>query len=299
MNHSKHDVKKQIKSAQDLALLGHLVYWSISEFRMSDVQYKSLLAQVGIDEARYAKSVRPQTILTAVLKTKTKGSRDKFHRKSVDDKSIAGFAILNQTTDSDANVTIQQETKVVFDKETKAVRVEGNQKDEIQDTYKNFLGTFSQDQFRTLVLKYLRGECEAISLRDTGGVYFVPIKHEEAFRKLEQLFKLIPQSSIEVLPIPNLEEAKQTMWKALVTDLTGEIKELSEEISGMVTVSPKVFARRVDKFKQLKAKTEMYGELLSGTFEDLTSRIDSLENRLSEKLPTVGTAANNEAESYE
>lgn len=279
------DLKNQIKSkTTGYPLLGFCVYWSMSEFRMPEAQYKSLLQQADIDPKLYAKSVNPKSILTSVLKTQTKRLKNKFHRKSADNKDLAGFVIVNQESDDDANAQFQQETKIVFDKETKHIRVEGSQEEEIKNKFNSFLGTFSTDQFRNLVLKYLETECSAIAIRDRGGVYFVPIANEEAFRKLEQLFKLMPNCDIEVLPIVDTDEAKKSMWKALVSDLTGEINKLSEELSEMTAPSQKVFVRRIKKFKELKQKTAMYGDLLSGTVQDLMGRIDVLDRKLREKV---------------
>jgi hypothetical protein len=275
-----------------MPLLGYCVYWAMQDFRIPHKQQLENLKKAGIDAKEYLNEASPKSVVTQVLKHITHDIKSQFHKKVVDDKDRAGFTIVETALNKETvDANFQSVTKVIFQKAAKKLVVEGSRKDDIEKKFNEFLNTYTTDQFRTLVLNYLSRECKAIAIRDRGGVYFVPVTSKDGLDKLTKLFSTLPGCDLEILPIVDTAEAKKSMWKALVSDIKGEIAELNEEVAGMVSPSQKVYASRIERFKSLRAKAEMYGDLLSTAAKELVSDIDEIKKRLVEKMPEAEGAA--------
>lgn len=276
------DYKKQ---AQSYPLIGSLVYWAIKDFRIPFQEFLARMDKAGIP-TDLAKEVSAKSALIAAIKTENKGKKNKFHRKLVDEKSQAAFAVVNQAVDTaHLNVDFQKETTVILDKENKSIRIDGFNSDEIKNKFENILQTYSADQFRNVILRYLSRDAAAVSIRDRGGVYFVPETHKDQLQKLVNFFELFPECAIEIIPIADMAQAKKSMWRALVGEVEYEMEILREEIGKMdPSTSDKVIQRRVEKVKELSDKVSMYESLLQGTADTLNTSLKDIQGMLKDKL---------------
>ena len=277
------------KSAEGFPLLGHVVYWTISDFKIGYWDFIKILQEVGID-TDVANAVQAKSALIKALKDETKErSRGSFHRNVVDNKDKAGFALVStQSVDAEnVDVNFQTETKVILDKHTKSVRVEGANAQSIQDKYQDYRNTYTADRFRNVVLKIIFGLAEGIAVRERGGVYFIPAHKQEVFEKLQELFSRFPGCSLDVLPVIDTKQARGSMWKSLMGDVKDEIASFKQDIANLKSkdsARESTLDNRLKRYRSLKDKMENYEILFGGTMSEIKAEVGDLESQIRRML---------------
>jgi uncharacterized protein DUF6744 len=126
----------------------------------------------------------------------------------------------------------------------------------------------------------------AVSLRQAGGLYFVPASESDSLLRLRQLIAGIPKvaeldSFVWALGVPDAVEAKRGLSKAIHAGLLDEISSLQTDLSRLSEsgdrLREKTIAQRLVIYKRLKAKAEMYQDLLGMRQDQVRAGIARLE----------------------
>jgi len=184
-------------------------------------------------------------------------------------------------------VNFQTETKVILDKHTKSVRVEGANAQSIQDKYQDYRNTYTADRFRNVVLKIIFGLAEGIAVRERGGVYFIPAHKQEVFEKLQELFSRFPGCSLDVLPVIDTKQARGSMWKSLMGDVKDEIASFKQDIANLKSkdsARESTLDNRLKRYRSLKDKMENYEILFGGTMSEIKAEVGDLESQIRRML---------------
>lgn len=270
------------KSAEGYPLLGWVLYWSTSGFKEDVSKIKAVLAQLGIDED-YAGLVAPSTALQAAFDSATCGAKNlKKHSVRAENKTIIA---LVRGSASGADVLFNAVTKGVLVNDD--ALVEGEAADQILAEFQTRKSIYTNTQFVSLVKRYLTDEAASLTLRDHGGVYFVPAHKHDEFQKVCGLFSAFPAARLDILPVIDTAQAKRSVWSALTADIEGEIAGLQEQLAGWdKDGDPRdgVIQRRLEQYAALKDKVEDYSTLLAGTATELKEKLDQVAAELKKKL---------------
>src|SRR6266508_46428 len=137
----------------------------------------------------------------------------------------------------------------------------------------------------------------AVSLRQAGGVYFVPAGERDSLLRLRQLIAGIPQVAeldpfVCALGGPDAVEAKRGLSKGVHAGLLDEINSLRGDLGRLSEsgerLREKTIAQRLIIYKRLKANAEMYQELLGMRQDQVRAGIAGLEQ---EALNLISTDA--------
>jgi hypothetical protein len=272
-------IKQTIQtSAEGYPLLGYAIYWSINDVHVRYNDFLQMLDNVDLP-TDVATAVQSKSALIKAIKADTKGRKNAFHRGVVDNEAKASFAIVSSATVDEDNVEVefQTETKVTLNKGDKTLDVSGPNAATIREAFESFKDTYTSDRFRNVVLKLVKGHLQGMSIRERGGVYFVPASHNDMFDKLQALFAMFPTCTMDVIPVIDTAQAKQSMWKTFVHGITEELSKAKED---MQTLEPDASGRslqvRLDRYQSLRDKVENYEILLNGTASDLKAELISL-----------------------
>src|SRR5271167_895819 len=83
------EVKKLAKMVgHDFPLLGHYVYWSMTNFRIPHALLEEHLAKVGLDKVKYGKKVTEKVIVTQIVNEYTDKNRAKHKVKDEADTLV-------------------------------------------------------------------------------------------------------------------------------------------------------------------------------------------------------------------
>jgi hypothetical protein len=152
------------------------------------------------------------------------------------------------------------------------------------------------------LLKQLVGGLDSFSLRRLGGVYFVPEQHRAALDSLRKLVEDLPAVPGQIsdtfmlkLPILDGAGARKQLAQAAYRDFIQELAALQSDLDRLADeaahhpVRHETIARRLTTYRELKAKAEVYAELLDmqqgrilSAVEQLTGQAAALLDNLSD-----------------
>lgn len=278
------------KNNEGYPLLGHCAYFTIKEVIVHIDKVREALEKVGLDKD-LVRDILPKNATARAMKKiqkedRASGLKNARYQK-IEQEGQAVFAIANPDVNTNDLTRIEYETRTtaVFDKNSKKGVFHGENKEkgeEFQDVYSNH---YNHEQFSQLVRKILEKTCTAISIRQNGGMYFIPVTQEAEFEKLGKFFEAVmPGSSLDSFPIVDARQAKKAMWKSLVGDVKQDLKALSKDLQDLPKeITGKMLAGRLEKYRALSVKVEMYENVLTGTARDLKKELQALAAALKSK----------------
>jgi len=186
------------------------------------------------------------------------------------------------TTDAEGVIDAQSESRRVTD--------------ELAPYWRQYRDLFIARDLSEMMREIVAG-MNAVSLRQAGGVYFVPAGERDSLLRLRQLIAGIPQVAeldpfVCALGVPDAVEAKRGLSKAVHAGLLDEINSLRGDLGRLSEsgerLREKTIAQRLIIYKRLKAKAEMYQELLGMRQDQVRAGIAGLEQ---EALNLISTDA--------
>jgi len=303
---SKKNIDKLLPKIEGYPLIGWIIHWAIPDFQMSYTTFSEILKNIGIPD-NIAKVVSSKeaairsmrdTLADMVEKLNSNGGRKKrradlFYKKIKDgsDEDEASWMIVDaDVNDIETDIDFRKETRVIFNKKTHELRIEGDNADkyrkEILNRYNTYRDCYTGTQLRSSVLKYIRMYGRSINVRSAGGIYFLPYSSSEVYENVLKLFEELSVHGVDITPIPLIDtkEAKKGMWKSLVAEIKYDIEVYNKEIDEAGELKEYVVENKLKKFDELKTKVEMYETVLSGTAEDLKKSLAKMKTKLKKKL---------------
>lgn len=144
------------------------------------------------------------------------------------------------------------------------------------------------DDIRRAMMKALDA-CAAVTLRDHGGVYWVPAPYAETVRRLQGAIEKIGSSRVYLLPVHASADANRTLGAAAKIAIEDELAALKAEVEGFMASPPdrpSTLVRRLDAFEGLQARANLYRDVLQvhvadldATLAGLTASVESLLNQ--------------------
>jgi uncharacterized protein DUF6744 len=175
------------------------------------------------------------------------------------------------TTDAEGVIDAQHESRRVAD--------------ELAPYWRQYRDLFISRDLSQMMREIIDG-MNAVSLRQAGGVYFVPASERDSLLRLRQLIAGIPKVAeldpfVCALGVPDAAEAKRGLSKAVHAGLLDEISSLQTDLSRLSEsgdrLREKTISQRLIVYKRLKAKAEMYQELLGMRQDEVRASIAGLE----------------------
>lgn len=135
-----------------------------------------------------------------------------------------------------------------------------------------------------------------ISMRDTGGVYFVPETHADILDKMSQLMKILnlrhakTATTTEIITLPVVDSAphRDMLVVKYESDAKGKIddmlKRTTEILKLRVKISPKTFAGMVEEKNRLNEVKKKYEEILQRQMDTTNQELDFLKEQLAKLM---------------
>src|SRR5207248_2819039 len=93
--------------------------------------------------------------------------------------------------------------------------------------------THTPDDVRRAVVRAI-GTFAAVSLRESGGVYWIPSPYAERLRQLQGAIEKIGSSKMYLLPVHDSADASRTLGDAAMGAIQQELEQLKTEVEGFV-----------------------------------------------------------------
>jgi hypothetical protein len=121
---------------------------------------------------------------------------------------------------------------------------------------------------------------DATSLRDTGGVYFVPKPRMDFWRKVTRAVMAAAKHRIFKIPAMKNDEAVEAILDALTQEAEAEAKGIEAELMGDAPLGKRALTTRGTRCEVVLEKVAAYEELLGVRMPVLRERMSQLKSNL-------------------
>ncbi len=271
--------------------LGDIVYWTLAEARIDRSTLEQLWASAQLAPEHLPEPPTAEKALKAAVREAAVGQPDRLIRLGKEDEAEIVFAVVRETKHADGSISYAQETRVILDRKAETVSTDVPGHDlagVIAIRFGELRTTHTPDDVRRAMMKTLDG-CAAVTLRDHGGVYWVPAPYAETLRRLQGAIEKIGSSRVYLLPVHSSADANRTLGDAAKLAIEDELSALKTEVEGFLAQPPdrpSTLVRRLDAFEGLQARANLYRDVLQvhvadleTTLAGLTTSVESLLNQ--------------------
>lgn len=272
--------------------VGDIIWWTLADARIARSLLESVWSDAGLCSAWLPEPPTPEKALRTAVREAQVGQHQHLVRLGKEDAHELVFAVMFETRDGTGNVSVTQEARVRLDRHA-PTQLDSDQPGHelvaaISSAYDRLLTTHTPDDVRRALLKTLSA-CAAVTLRDHGGVYWVPAPHAATLRQLKAAVSNIGASRLDVVPIHASPEANAALGNAARASIEDEITALRTEIDGFLAEPPRfasTLTRRLEIFDGLRSKARLYHTVLQVQVQDLEAALAKLTLQVEGLLQT-------------
>ena len=300
-------------------LLGRILWFSITETRISYEQLKTAFLNAGIDKKYLPKSICVRDAFRRASKIaeakRIQLDKDRYLnlfvrevknadgemirqlvREIVDPKNVrseyapvANMVLKNKDFDvhklSGVPVLLREEKTALTNVETEFNRCKSN---------------YNGRGIRELIQKILN-DMDPVLVRPSGGVYFIPERFVDVVETLSELVSEISRYSVSGekssfwhVPIANAKEHRAMVIGALEEqvkkDIQSLVAEMANVLKGKKSITQKLSEKYIQQVKELEEKVKKYEEVLQAEVVFCRSTIDLALDQTKALLDQVETA---------
>lgn len=273
-----------------LKILGNFCWWTIRNVQVSRDTLQNALDAHGID-FKLPESHPRVAFLKAVREVKKGEKKSKvLIRKIKKAKDSYVFGLVDENIDQAArHLGYVHSSTMTFDPNTGALNCNAPSRvfDEVRGSFEKYLGAFDSDDIRNIVLDVL-SQSWRISVRNRGGIYFVPPNAIETIEKLKSFVEsLNDDCAFQVVPQIDVEASRNAIYKSFLEEVKTEIDSFRDEINNKEGAKMKqnvMWKGRLESFKTLRDKVGFYADILKFQGEEMLNQIGTLEAEVQEKF---------------
>ena len=262
--------------------VGDLLWWTLEDARVTRNRLLDIWHDAGLATNFLPEPPTPERALKAAVRQCQVGHHDHLIRLGKEDERELIFAIVQEHRDGAGNVTYQQEARITLDRLAPSqLRSDALSHDlvrAVSDAYDQLLSTHTPDDIRRTLVRTL-SSCAAVTLRDSGGVYWVPAPYAETLRRLQNAVAAVGRSRLDLVPLHGTPEATQALGDAARSAIQDDLTALSTEIDSFLVAPPErasTLMRRLQTFEELRGKARLYHSILQVQVGDLEAKLNDL-----------------------
>jgi len=165
--------------------------------------------------------------------------------------------------------------------------------DTIRDEYARALDTLNVDDISEL-LRCCVSSLRAVSLRNTGGIYFVPPSRVQEWGKISRAFRAASKVLCWEVPAMKSDGAVEAITNAVKDEANNVTRDL-EQVLDEGTAGERALRNRISECEATEQKISEYEAFLGQKMEAVTAALQALRARLTEAAMQAAEAAKEEA----
>jgi hypothetical protein len=288
MNYTK------LKKVQENALargehLGTLCWWALNGATISHETLVDKARIASLDERYLPKAIKPVAAFRRAWRHAARCCpRGMMLREIGETPERIVVGLVREDADVErAQLDYDVVGRITFEKATDVLTVHAPNEvtSEVQRLYAHHHDHGSED-IRGMLTGLMREA--GVSIREAGGVYFVPPSFASTLAAMVQVVEGIGHNRVFTLPIADVGDAKATLADVARQTLDDEIRALEAELEAFAEsgadTRDSTLARRLQRFDELRARVALFSGCLSFKAEALVAKIGGLQEDLRDKL---------------
>lgn len=281
-----------IVTNDDVKTAGAISYWRLSgDTRLADLT--AAWAAEGLDEKLLPGEPSPEVALRRAVGAQESSTRRSFKIKGGD---FAGGWGLVEVDTSLGHVQTYELLRAKWDAANQRIDIDASGHGLRNDVYDRFpveRASLAPADISSWLIKLANGK-SATSLRDSGGIYFVPRGHVDFWRSVG---RAVEKCGHKVFKIPALHntEAVEAILDAITTEANAEVEAIEADLEkiGDDAVGKRGLASREKRCSELLKKVAEYEALLGVRLPEIQQRVEDLSSAVATAaLAAAGVLSN-------
>lgn len=282
------DVHGVVAVTEDIKTAGAIVWWRLSGTTDSDA-LRVKWAKAGFDPEELPSPPGPATALLRACRAQReqrtlvrplgRGTGFALVNEHVHDENggtpldhdIAAIAKV----DDIGRVTVTGPGRTMTMKERDAL---DKIRTEVVAGYERHLETLSAKDISLWLVDFMP-KLDAVSLRDKGGVYFVPHHNVARLEAIADCIASVSGHRVHRVPALKSEDAVNAILDAIDTEASAEAEAMESDIAA-AALGARGFEHRVGRCEEIEAKVVRYETLLGRKLDALGERLVNLRHNL-------------------
>ena len=276
--------------------LGDMIFWALADARIDRVTLEAVWMGAGLDMGLLPDPPTAEKALKVAVREAQVGHPNLLVRLAKEDESEIVFGVVREKRLGDGSLAYAQEARVRLDRASESLSTDEPGHElaaAIRTGFDVLRTTHTADDVRRAIVKTL-GAFAAVTLREGGGVYYVPSPYSAQLRQLQHAVEQIGTSKVYLLPVHKSADAQRTLGEIAKGAIETELAALTAEIDGFVQAPPErpsTLVRRFDAFEALRSRARLYREVLAVEVQNLDSQLDKLSGAVEGMLSAKQQAA--------
>lgn len=269
--------------------LGDMLWWSLADARTDRLTLESLWARANLPMELLPESPMAEKAIKTAVREAQVGHHDRLVRLGKEDNSEILYAVVREDRQNDGSLNYYTEARMTLHRRREVFSSDWPSHDivsAVESRFRLYRTTHTADDVRRTVVRTLHSFA-AVTLRDVGGVYWVPAPYADHVRRLQAAIEQIGTSRVYLLPINRSPEAERTLGEVAWGSLEEELAALQAEIEAFLAAPPErasTLTRRLDAYQALQAKARLYSTLLKTEVHDLDAKLNKLSGSVEHLL---------------
>jgi hypothetical protein len=272
--------------------IGDLVWWTLSDASTPRPTLEATWTGAGLPNSLLPEAPTADKAFKTAVRACQAGVTDKLVRLGKDEDDELVYAIVHETKTGDGSLQHHQEARVLLNRA--AEQVSSDVPDHtlvqvIRDGFHQLRDLHTPDDVRRAIVKALRSFA-AVTLREGGGVYWVPRTYQREVRQLEKAIRGLGASRFYVVPVHHTSAGADMLGDVAKGSLETELHALQEELKAFQAEPPdrpSTLERRLDAFTALRSRAQLYRDILQVQVDDLEAQLDAMAATVASLLQTA------------
>lgn len=287
---------------QGLEIIGWFIWWTIRDVTITRDAFAALLKSAGL---KYLPKQPKQhtTYLKAIAKVQAEHRKDGLLIRPIKkrgdeyvhglvDEKVLGNEHLNYK--HEANLRFFKNGTMVCDNpDHEAYQL-------VLKYYDMYKETMDSDDIREVLFQILN-DTYSLSVRNHGGIYFVPAEYSNVVEQLEKVVSgLGGDCYMATAPQIDEEKTKKAVYKAFVEGLKEriaafrtqleanltdtEVDKNNRHYNSVTTRKHSALVSRLSEYREMKKEIEFYADAMDFQASNLREELEGLGDRLQKKL---------------
>jgi len=283
-------VIKNVIAVKDSEDAGCISWWRLS----GDINKQALedaWTAEGLPEDLLCIRSTPAAALAAALFSV---SEKRLMKRSTD--KAGEFAMVRETA-KDGQLTYAEECRAFLDDDDQLI-VRGSNMDachKIRAAFEYQMSVHGAYEVSQWLAGRVLPELDALSLRDKGGIYFVPKHRLDLWRTVVKALRQVSSHAVFEVAAMRTEEAVVAILDAVEREAAALAEEMERELIE-ADLSVRALRNRVGKLETVAGKVSTYEALLGSNLDKLRERLESLNAQMAAAILTAEAKIDAEAE---
>ena len=274
-------------------MLGEIITWKIQGVAISHADLLAGLMASDLD-CDVAKELAPRN---AFARACSKLDSERIIRKIAEDHATITFQFTREALE-EGKFSYHFESLLFLDKHSGAITSENLELEQLaKEEFGRCMAARTATDVTRLVQRLFERHADLFSIRDQGGVYFVPEVHHDFIAKVERFVRSIG-GSLQRFPIPAgspqgdraVQEAVAHSLQAIIDEHLQAVQKFGED------TRPDTLRRAEEKVRATKLKIEGYSFYLDKKREDLEASLQQASELLRSRMSFLIETPSEEAE---